>query len=303
MTAKGKAWSKQTDDTLTSVCENLRNGVPFARSCKVSGISESTGHAWRSEGWDQIQQNEDLDSDEVLSFPARFALEVEIAARDFMAPMIEKIRDGAVGKGRGDWRAAHAILNSLFPHEFSEKVATAKSARVEVSGQIDVAHEHGYREFLHLRNMTTEELAYEIERVTSRIDLTPVSGAELDGEIAVLETKLNAMKKVRAAGRDWVAHNWIAGREPAVKPAVPAIIDLDEYEIKDDPAALEHDAGAPIGEGVVASVQGSATPTNAGEDRPAVRSSPAPPLSAGIAFDVKTGQAYHPPVDDGDLSL
>ena len=193
MAKSGKAWTKQNDVTLTSVCDNLRKGVPFARCCKVSGISESTGHAWRTDGWSQIQENEDLDSDEELSFPARFALEVEIAARDFMAPMIQKIRDGADGKSKGDWRAAQSILNSLYPHEFSEKVATAKSARVEISGSVTLEMQRVYADHMQIMSMTKEELAFHAADVQSRLDHRSIEGEELDAEIAVAELE---------AGRD-----------------------------------------------------------------------------------------------------
>ena len=245
MAKSGKAWSKQTEGTLTSVCDNLRSGVPFARSCKVSGISESTGHSWRSEGWTEIQEREDLDSDAELSFPARFAVEVEIAARDFMAPMVQRIRDGAIGKSKGDWRAAQSILNSLYPHEFSEKVATAKSAKVEISGTVTHEMRQIYDDHLRWKNMDRLELKYELERLDAQIVEHAVEGENLDAEITFLEGKLAAMCQSRARGTPFYPGNWLTGN-PAIRATVPKVIDLDEYEVSTDLAADALPESAPI---------------------------------------------------------
>ena len=211
-----------------SVCESLRSGISFTRSCSVSGISKQTGFAWRNSGWDAIE-SEDADSDEPISFTARFALETELALADFQRPLIQRIRDGASGKGAGDWRAAQQLLASRFPDEFSEKVAAAKSGKLEVFGAISMEHQHGYREFLHLRNMTHEELRLEMERLESQINHTPINGTDLDAQIAVLEGKLDSMRAAREGGHDWLACNWIGAGLPAIRPAVPAI-ELDESE-------------------------------------------------------------------------
>ena len=149
-----------------------------------------------------------------------------------------------------------------------------------------------------------EELQAEIETLNSRINLTPVSGAELDAEIAVLEGKLAAMNEVRAAGRDWVAHNWIAGRQPAIRATVPEVIDLSEYELTDNLAAAPVPEAAPIEEGVGAPVHGSAPAYAEGAVEPPAMAAPlAPPMSGSIAFDANTGLAFNVPADDEDLSL
>ena len=280
MAKSGKAWTKQNDATLTSVCDNLRKGVPFARCCKVSGISESTGNAWRSDGWSQIQENEDLDTDEELSFPARFALEVEVAARDFMAPMIQKIRDGATGKSKGDWRAAQSILNSLYPHEFSEKVATAKSAKLEVSGTVTHEMRQIYDDHLRWKNMGRLELKYELERLDAQIVEHAVEGENLDAEITFLEGKLAAMCQARARGTPFYPGNWLTGKSPAIRATVPKVIDLDEYEVSTDLAADIPELA----------------PVEAGAEN--ILSS----ASATIAYDAN-GLAYHPQFEDEDLSL
>ena len=44
MADKAKARSKQTQQTLESICEALRLGVPFSHACKSAGVSKQTGH-------------------------------------------------------------------------------------------------------------------------------------------------------------------------------------------------------------------------------------------------------------------
>ena len=281
-----KAKKKQVEATLLSVCESLRSGISFTRSCSVSGISKQTGFAWRNSGWDAIE-TEAEGSDEPLPFVARFALETELALADFQRPLIQRIRDGADGKTKGDWRAAQQLLASRFPDEFSEKVHAAKSGKLEVSGQIDVSHAHAYQQFLAIRNLSMEELALETARLESQINHTPISGGDLDARIAVLEGKLSSMREAAASGHGWVAANWLVVGEPAIRPAVPEIIDLDEFEVTNNPAATDTPADAPI---------------EAGAEFVLSSASAAPPLSSGIAYDAITGLAYHPPVEDEDLT-
>ena len=224
-----EARSKQTPETLEKICEALRAGIPISRSAKAAGVSYQTVCNWRNAGWEAID-TEAEDSDAPISFVARFAIEVEAALVHFMAPFLARIRDEAKGVGKGDWRAARAILEMRFPDEFSEKVAAAKSGKLEVSGQIAMEHQHGYREFLNLRNMTGGELALEMERLESQVDHTPISGTDLDAQIGILEGKLDSMREAAARGHGWVAANWLVVGEPAIRPAVPTVIDLNESE-------------------------------------------------------------------------
>ena len=152
--------------------------------------------------------------------------------------------------------------------------------------------------------MTASELKFEIETLGSRIDLAPVSGAELDEEIGALENRLAAMNEVRSAGRDWVARNWIAGRQPAVKATVPEAIDLDPSEFTDDQAAAVPEPVAPIEAGVDAHVHVSKPVDAKGAALPQPVPAPlAPPTSVGIGFDANTGLAFDVPSDDEDLVL
>ena len=224
-----KARKKQTDSTLDDVCSRLRAGVPFANSCKAAGISKQTGHVWRSAGWESIE-SADEDSDAPLPFVARFAVAVESALVEYMAPFLKRITDELEGSGRGDWKVCQSILAARFPDSFSEKTHVAKSQRVEVSGQIALEHQHGFREFLNLRNMTAAELALETARLESQINHAPISGGELAAQISVLEGKLSSMREAAASGHNWVAANWLVVGEPAIRPAVPAVIDLNESE-------------------------------------------------------------------------
>ncbi len=285
-----------------SVCENLRTGISFTRSCKVSGISKQTGFAWRSSGWQAIE-DADPDSTEAISFVAKFALETELALADFQRPLIQRIRDGASGKSKGDWRAAQQLLASRFPDEWSDRTHVAKSGRVEISAAIAVEHQHGYREFLHMRNMSAEELQFEIERLSSQVDNATISGAELDAEITFLQARVSAMVKASADGRSFSKGNWLA-LNPAIRPTAHEVIDLDAYEIKDNLAATDSSAVVPIEEGVGAPVHGFAPAYAEGAVEPPAMAAPlAPPTSRSIAFDANSGLAFNVPADDEDLSL
>ena len=298
MTDKGKAWSKQTPEVLEAICEALRLGVPSSRAAKMSGISYKTFCTWRSRGWELIEQA-DEDSSEALPFEARFAIEVEANLVQFMKPFLARIRAESQGAGKGDWRAARAILEMRFPDEFSEKVHAAKSARLEVSGAIDVNHAHGYQEFLVLRNMTHEELAFEIEKLDSRKNFERLEGEGLDAAIAVAESKLAGMIAARDAGYGFMPCNLNVGN-PAIRPAPLPAIDLDETEFSEPPAVP------------AVGVSGAATIGPAPDTGAAVvlaASVPVAPSSEiareraqiGIGFDGKTGQAI--PIYDGDEDL
>ena len=230
MTIETTARSKQTEETLQAVCESLRMGLPFDRSCKLSGISKQTGHTWRNSGWSQIEDTPE-DSDEPLSFTVRFAIEVEAALRDFMAPLIERIRQGGTGKDKGDWRAAAALLAARFPDEFSEKTHVAKSQRVELSGELAIQHSADFAHYMSLRNMSHEELNYEHERLQSQIDHRSLKGIELDAEINFTEAKLGAMQQARESGHGFVRANWLTSPMKGRPKPRPIPIDLEAHEI------------------------------------------------------------------------
>ena len=208
MAPEPTARSKQTEETLQAVCENLRMGILFDRSCKLAGISKQSGHAWRRAGWAEIE-NEGEGSDADIPFVVRFALETELALGDFMRPLIEKMRAGGEGKAKSDWRAAASLLASRFPHEFSEKVSVAKFQKVELSGELAIQHSHEFAHFMTLRSMSRDELNYEHERLQSQIDNRPVKGEELDADISFTEAKLGAMREASTNGWGFVRANWL----------------------------------------------------------------------------------------------
>ena len=185
----GKGY-KQTPETLAAVVDGLRSGLPPKRAAMVAGISEKTFYTWRRAGWEAIEAT-DENSDEGMSFVVQFALQVEAALGAYMAPLIKRIAEAAAGRGKGDWRAAHAILAGRFPHEFSERVAVAKSARIEVSGGID----HSIYS-VQLENMTIDELRDESSRHDAVI-CAGLVGASLDREITRRETVLADLNKQR----------------------------------------------------------------------------------------------------------
>ena len=209
------AVSKQDDKVMDTICESLRLGIPFDRSCKAAGISKKSGHNWRRNGWERIEEA-DPDSDEPLGFTARFAIEVELALVEFMKPLVQRVRDAAAGTGKGDWRAAQQLLASRFPNEWSERTHVAKSQRLEVAGHIDV-NTHGFEEFVALRKMTHPELLIKIEKLQKQIDNRPIFGQELDDEISFLEGKVAAMRSARASNYSFTHGNWLIGN-PAIRP-------------------------------------------------------------------------------------
>ena len=283
---KPKARSKQTDATLTAICEALRLGVPSSRAAKSSGISYQTFCTWRTAGWEAIEAAPE-DSSEPLSFVAKFAVEVEAALVEFMSPFLARIRDETTGKGKGDWRACRAILEMRFPDEFSEKVRAAQTAKLEISGTVTHEMRQIYDDHLRWKNMDRLELKYELERLDAQIVEHAVEGENLDAEITFLEGKLSAMVQSRARDTPFYPGNWLTGN-PAIRPTVPKVIDLDEYEIKDDLVA-DIPESAPIAAGAEV-ILSSASAT------------PSPPRRSGIAYDAN-GLAFHPPVEDEDLSL
>ena len=277
------AKSKQSDEVLDTICASLRLGIPFDRSCKAAGISKHSGHNWRRDGWQEIEEH-DPDLDEPLGFTARFAIEVESALVTFMAPLVQRVRDAAAGKGakRADWRAAQTLLASRFPDEWSERVAVAKSQRIEVAGNIGV-NVHGFAEFVALRKMTRPELLAKNEQLNSQIDHRPLGGQDLDDEIEFLEAKICAMREARASNRGFTTSNWLVGR-PAGRPIA---IDLEGSEFTE---------AAPLAIGLEAASSG-----NDAVDLPDA----APQIARvqkGFGYDRDSGQAIpiyaDAPVDD-----
>ena len=287
MAAKGKAWTKQTQEVLEAICEALRLGVPSSRAAKSAGISYSTFCAWRSDGWAQIEDAPE-DSTEALPFEARFAVEVEASLVEFMKPFLARIRDETKGQGKGDWRACRAILEMRFPDEFSEKVHAAKSGKMEISGTITHEMASIYADFMRWKNMSRVELKSEIERMSAQVGQQAIEGKHLDDEITFLGGKLAAMRAAQADGRVFFPGNWLV-LNPAVKATVPKIIDLDESEISTDLAADIPELA----------------PVEAGAENilPSASATPSAPLSSGIAYDAATGLAYHPELADEDTTL
>ena len=123
----------------------------------------------------------------LLRFGLRYQVEAALAA--YILPLVEGVSDAAKGKGKGDWRAAATLLQGRFPHEFSERVAVAKSQRVEVKGSIE--HTHSY---LRLEAMSDTELQAELESVHWAMRSEMLYGDELGDVIAYLEDKLSLMR-------------------------------------------------------------------------------------------------------------
>ena len=185
--------SRQTNEVLDQVVAGLRMGLPLKRVFRIAGVGERTGHTWRSQGWKEID-DAGADADGELSFRARFAIAVEAALVDFMAPLVQRINEAAQGEGGkgGDaWKAAKELLAMRFPDEWSERTHVAKSQKMEVSGAID--HNHYSAQ---LENMTIDELRDESERHDAVI-YAGLSGGSLDREIAKLERQLAELCKSR----------------------------------------------------------------------------------------------------------
>ena len=254
---------RQTPEILAKVVDAIKLGLPLDRAFHSAGISKATGHAWRRSGWEEIEQT-DEDSDEEMGFKAVFAIQVESALSTYMQPLVQRVSDAALGRGKGDWRAAHAILASRFPHEFSERVAVAKSQRMEISGGID----HSIYS-VRLESMTIDELRAESERHDAVI-YAGLGGPSLDREIEKLERQLAGLCKSRD-------HEHEIGTRPRGKYSTgPAgsltrrpPLELTDYEVtgatefehesNDVLAAVSKAPDAAEGSGVVA--RPSATPS------------------------------------------
>ena len=220
MAGTANAWSKQTEETLVQVCDAVRTGLPLARSFKGAGISESTGHAWRSKGWAQIDAADAGEPGE-MSFEARFAVSVEAALIQFMEPLVARINAAATGEGRGkgDWKAAKELLASRFPHEWSERVAVAKSQKVEVAGEI--SHAHTY--FDQLRRMPMAELEDEMLRLDRQINQT-TWGAMKDADKTAWIQHFEGMLAKMKADRDGLSR-WLGDVNWHLRPGLPVPVE------------------------------------------------------------------------------
>ena len=279
--------------------QSLKAGIPFARACKLSGISESTGHNWRRAGWAEIE-NEDEDSTADIPFIVRFALETELALGEFMRPLIERMREGGTGKKGGDWRSAAALLASRFPDEFSEKTHVAKSQRVEVSGHLSVGHAAAFQQFMSFRNMDRAELLVAMEKLGNQINFAPIPVDKLPAHISHLEGKAAAMREALDANHDFMPGNWVQmpmqGR--------PKAIEAHEYsDAAPGPAPSEPSASAVIPHSALGSHPIEKSPVSPTSPAPA-----SPGVMTGITYS-RDGLAI--PITDGknpfnpdeDLSL
>ena len=296
--------SKQTDETMSAICDALRAGVPFSRAAKSAGISERRAHQWRGLGWEQIDAA-DADDAAPLSFVAKFAIAVESALVSYMEPLVASIHSAAVGKGKGlDWRAAKELLASRFPAEFSEKYAASANQKLEVSGE--VGHTHSYH--LSVDKMSMDELHDEALRLEAQISITAWSAMSDEHKSAWIGHFEEMVVKMRD-DRDGITP-WHGQVDWHLRPGIPKqLANMPEHQRRYGGArfskTIEHQeissAAFPL-EGLA--------PIEAGGDVLVQHSSPAAPsprprVQIGIGFDRDSGQAI--PIfgddDDEDLSL
>ena len=229
---------RQTPEVLEAVCDGLRAGLPLKRAAMSAGISERTFHLWRTAGWQEIE-HPSKDSDGEMPFVVDFALKVEAALAAYIQPLVTRISQASQGKGKGDWRAAATLLQGRFPHEFSERVAVAKSQKVEVAGSIE--HSHSYRR---LEAMTDVELQGELESCHWSMRSDMLFGDELGQVIEYMQAKLSVMRdhhKHRTAyfpQRDEVAPS---ARAPSTSPP-PVVIEHESAQVQVAAPQLAPDA-------------------------------------------------------------
>ena len=176
---------------MDAICDAVPLGLPLKQSCKSAGISERTGRNWRERGWSEIDRA-DAGADGELSFVARFDIAIEAALVQFMGPLVQRVNDAATGKGGkvgGDWKAAKELLAMRFPDQWSERVAVAKSQRIEVGGTIS----HDFSA-MRLQSMSDAELRAEMESVHWSMRSSMLYGDELGEVIRYAEDKLALMK-------------------------------------------------------------------------------------------------------------
>ena len=247
----------------------------------------------------EIEQS-DANTSEELSYTARFAVAVEAALIEFMAPLIRRFADGALGKGKGDWRACKELLASRFPDEFSERTHVAKSQRIEVGGTI----EHDFSA-MRLQSMSDAELRAELEAIHWSMRSSMIYGDELGEVIGYMETKLSLMRHHHAAKTAYFPDretSWRPGSK-AVSGIEPRIIEHEDKgitvaEMATDASPVEVVAPVPatgaVDEGALLSVAApSSTPSvsfHVDEPRP----------TSGIGYD-QHGLAFR--YDDEETKL
>ena len=268
--------SRQTPEVLEAVVTGLRTGLPLSRVYRMAGIGERTGRLWREQGWREIDEaGEDADGE--MSFKARFAVGVESAMADFMAPLVATINETAKGKGRGKegWKAAKALLEMRFPHEWSERVAVAKSQKVEVAGSI-----HLTQEAMRLQAMSDVELQGELESIHWSLRADMLSGDQLGEVIEYMKDKLSLMRhhyEARTAyfpNRDeaWRPGSGRAKRPVSVNEPRPVLIEHENDDVEIQAAVLQapDTAGDPVvapGSPAAAIVREAARPPRIGYSR------------------------------------
>ena len=126
-----------------------------------------------------------------MPYVVNFALQVEAALADYILPLVRRISQASEGRGRGDWRAAATLLQGRFPHEFSERVAVAKSQKLEVAGTVSHTHTHA---LARLEAMTDTELQAELESCHWSMRSEMLFGDELGQVIEYVENKLSLMR-------------------------------------------------------------------------------------------------------------
>ena len=276
---------RQTLEVLSAICDGLRQGLPIKRAAMSAGISEKTFHLWRNAGWGEVERT-DESSDAEMSFFVQFALQTEAAICAYMLPLIERVSSAAHGGGKGDWRAAVMILQGRFPHEFSERVAVAKSQKVEIGATI--SHDFSV---MHLQSMSDAELSAELESIHWSMRSSMLYGDELGEVIDYMEEKLSLMRHHFAAKTAYFPDRETSWR-PGSKAAAGIEPGLIEHEDNEICAAVLEAPDEAEGLGVVA--QPSATPRamsfEVQEKRPA----------RGFGFN-KFGDAIN--LADEDLSL
>ena len=274
---------RQTPEVLGAVCDGLRAGLTPRRAAMSAGIAESTYFAWRRAGWEEIESASE-DSEAEMSFVVQFALQAEAAICAYMQPLIQRVSDAAAGRGKGDWRAAHAILAGRFPHEFSERVAVAKSARLEVSGSISVDGPYQRRR---LDKMTIQELDENSEMLNDRIRMA-LSGEALNAEIEKHERITAELYKQREGERHWkdrgrgcfdTSRQAVNAEFEILKPGVLA------HEPRKIRAAALHAQAPDKAEGSEVVAEPSATLPVYEDPKPTQP-------TRGIGYDARTGLAF-----------
>ena len=205
-----------------------------------------------------------------MPFTVNFALQVEAALADYIRPLVERISQAAEGKGKGDWRAAATLLQGRFPHEFSERVAVAKSQKVEVAGQIS----HSYSD--QLQRMPLAELEDEMTRLDQQINQT-TWGSMRDDQKDAWIGHFSAMLAKMKADRDGLSR-WLGDVDWHLRPGLP--VPVEDYQPPRRALAFEHE---PV---EVQAAAPKAAPAQAGAADVVAAASAAGAGAGGMSFEV-----------------